>query len=164
MPCPIAQTIDEVGEAWSFLILRDVFIGVRRFHDLERRLGISASTLTRRLARLCRRELLEAHAYAERPKRYEYRLTSKGEDLLEVLLALGAWGNRWLTQSIVPVDARTGARLDPVLVDRASGRRLKAGSVALAAGPDAPPVTKGFLQSPRVLGKRAPTLTMEAKS
>lgn len=164
MPCPIARSLEEVGEAWSLLILRDVFIGVRRFQDLERRLGISASTLTRRLAQLCRRGLLTAREYAERPKRYEYALTPKGEDLLEVLLALGAWGNRWLTESIVPVDAETGARLDPVLVDRATGRALKVGTVALGAGPDATGKTKAFMASPRLLGQSAPTLTMEVES
>lgn len=164
MPCPIARSLEEVGEAWSFLILRDVFIGVRRFHDLEQRLGISASTLTRRLSQLCRHGLLEARAYAGKPKRYEYVLTRKGEDLLDVLLALGAWGNRWLTRSIVPVDADTGARLDPVLVDRATGRRLSPGKVALAAGPDAKGKTKGFLQPPRLLGQAAPTLTLEERA
>lgn len=164
MPCPIARSLEEVGDGWSLLILRDVFIGVRRFHDLERRLGISASTLTRRLADLCRHEVLRAEAYAARPTRWEYTLTEKGEDLLEVLLALGAWGNRWFTQSIVPVDARTGQRLDPILVDRATGQPLRAGSVALGAGPDASAKLREFLDPPRRLGQCAPTLTWERAS
>ncbi|HET9929105.1 MAG TPA: helix-turn-helix domain-containing protein [Polyangiaceae bacterium] len=164
MSCPIALSLEEVGEAWSLLILRDVFMGVRRFHDLELRLGISASTLTRRLAELCRKGLLHATLYEQKPKRYEYTLTDKGEDLLEVLLALGAWGNRWLTQVIVPVDANTGARVDPVLVDRVTGRRLSAGQVALAAGRDASSKMREFLKPPRKLGRCAPTLVLEASS
>lgn len=164
MPCPIARSLEEVGDAWSLLILRDVFIGVRRFHDLELRLGISASTLTRRLSVLCGHGLLRAKAYEEKPKRYEYTLTDKGEDLLEVLLALGAWGNRWLTRTIVPVDARTGARVEPILIDRATGQRLRAGHVALGAGPDASERMREFLDPPRQLGQSAPTLVMEALS
>jgi len=164
MACPIARSLEEVGEGWSLLILRDVFIGVRRFQDLELRLGISASTLTRRLECLCRRGLLEAHAYAERPPRYEYTLTEKGEDLLHVLLALGAWGNRWFTESIVAVDAQTGARLDLVVVDRASGRRLQRGQVALGPGRNASPKLRAFLSPPRVLGTAAPRVLIEAKS
>ena len=88
----------------------------------------------------------------ERPLRHEYALTPKGEDLLPVLLALGAWGNRWLTRAIVPVDPATGERFDPVLVDRESGRLLCSGGVALAAGPDAPAAVRRHLSTPRVLG------------
>ncbi|MGC4089064.1 MAG: helix-turn-helix domain-containing protein [Polyangiaceae bacterium] len=155
MPCPIARSLEVVGEGWSLLILRDVFIGVRRFQDLEQRLGISSSTLTRRLAHLCRHGLLDAHAYAERPTRWEYTLTAKGEDLLQVLLAIGAWGNRWFTDAIVPVDAQSGTRVEPVLVDRASGLALTAGNVALAAGPGANVKLRAFLEPPRLLGAAA---------
>jgi DNA-binding HxlR family transcriptional regulator len=164
MSCPIARSLEEVGEGWSLLVLRDVFIGVRRFQDLEQRLGISASTLTRRLTRLCQRGLLEARRYTERPTRYEYTLTEKGEDLLHVLLALGAWGNRWYTESIIPVDAQTGARLDPVLVDRASGRRLESGQVALAAGPGASLKMRAFLSPPRPLGRAAQRTALGSES
>lgn len=164
MPCPIARSLEQVGDGWSLLILRDVFIGVRRFHDLELRLGISASTLTRRLSDLCRHEVLRAEAYESRPQRWEYTLTEKGEDLLEVLLALGAWGNRWLTESIVPVDPSSGQRLSPILVDRATGQRLRAGSVALGAGPGASAKLREFLDPPRPLGQCAKTLSWEHAS
>jgi DNA-binding HxlR family transcriptional regulator len=164
MCCPIARSLEEVGDAWSLLILRDVFVGVRRFQDLELRLGITSSTLTRRLEALCQRGLLEAHAYAEHPARYEYVLTAKGEDFLPVLLALGAWGNRWFTEAIVQLDPETGERLDPVLVDKQSGRVLKAGTVALGAGPGAPPPVRDFLKLPRLLGKQAPRVALEVRA
>jgi DNA-binding HxlR family transcriptional regulator len=163
VPCPIAQSLEQVGEAWCLLILRDVFLGVRRFQDLERRLGIAPSTLTRRLGALCERGLLTQRVYAERPTRWEYSLTSKGADLLPVLLALGAWGNRWLTRAIIQVDPESGRELEPVLIDRRSGRQLDSTSVALAAGPDAPPSSRAALTPPRRLGAGVPTLT-EASS
>jgi DNA-binding HxlR family transcriptional regulator len=158
MPCPIAQSLEQIGEAWCLLILRDVFLGVRRFQDLERRLGIAPSTLTRRLGVMCERGLLTQRIYAERPTRHEYFLTPKGEDLLPVLLALGAWGNRWLTRAIVQVDPASGRLLEPVLIDRQSGRVLDASSVALAAGPDAQPASIAALTPPRRLGAAVPTL------
>lgn len=154
MECPIARSLEQLGEGWRLLILREVFLGVRRFHDLERRLSIPASTLTRRLNVLCEHGLLSPHAYAERPTRYEYTLTPKGEDTLPVLLAIGAWGNRWLTTAIVQVDPRTGERCEPMLVDRNTGHELCAGQVALAAGPDAQHELREALATPRVLGAR----------
>ncbi|HTU64235.1 MAG TPA: helix-turn-helix domain-containing protein [Polyangiales bacterium] len=161
MPCPIAQALDTVGEAWCLLILRELFLGFRRFQELEQRLGITASTLTRRLNELTRRGLVEARVYSERPTRSEYVLTAMGEDLLPVILALGAWGNRWLTRAIVPVDAETATPVEPVLVDRRSGRELKLGKIALAAGPDAPKVVRQQLAVPRLLRGAEPTPACE---
>jgi len=151
MPCPIAQALDTVGEAWCLLILRELFLGFRRFQELEQRLGITASTLTRRLNELTRRGLVAARVYAQRPTRSEYVLTPMGEDLFPVILALGAWGNRWLTRAIVPVDPHTESPLEPVLVDQQSRRELTLGTVALAAGPDAPKLLRQQLAVPRLL-------------
>lgn len=155
MDCPVARTLDVIGEAWSMLVLRDVFLGVRRFQDLELRLGIPTSTLTRRLDGLCAHGLLEARTYAERPRRHEYVLTPKGEDLLPVLLAIGAYGNRWFTRAIVPVSTLTGKRVVPVLVDARTGQRLEPRTVALTAGPDAAPELRALLDPPRPLGRHA---------
>jgi len=155
MPCPIARSLDQVGEAWSLLILRDALLGARRFQDFEERLAIPPNTLARRLKLLCERGLLERRRYAERPPRDEYALTEKGRDLLPVLLSLAAWGNRWLAPegaSLVPVDRETGRRVDPVVVDRKSLRLLAAGSVALKAGPAAPPALRRALTRPVVFG------------
>src|SRR5438045_578321 len=93
MECPIARSLDEIGEWWSLLILREAFKGVRCFADFETGLGIAPSTLTRRLKRLCKHGLLRRRRYQSHPPRDEYELTDKGWDLLPAVLALGAWGN-----------------------------------------------------------------------
>jgi DNA-binding HxlR family transcriptional regulator len=91
--CSIARTLELVGERWTLLILRDVFLGVRRFDDFQRNLGIARNVLTDRLARLGDEGILERWPYQERPERFEYRLTAKGRDLWPVLHALVTWGD-----------------------------------------------------------------------
>ncbi len=152
-PCPIARALDQLGDAWSLLILRDVFLGARRFADLEAALGIAPNILTARLNALTAHGLLEAHAYSRRPVRHEYVLTAKGADVLPLLLSLAAWGNRWLAPRgapLVPIDARTHRTVEPVLVDRKTGRRLVAGEVGLKAGPGAPRSVHRRLTPPRL--------------
>jgi len=155
MPCPIARSLDQVGEGWSLLILRDALLGARRFQDFEERLAIPPNTLARRLKLLCQRGLLERRRYVERPPRDEYALTEKGRDLLPVLLSLAAWGNRWLAPegaSFVPIDRETGRRVDPVVVDKRTLRVLAAGNVALKAGPAAPASLRRALVRPAIFG------------
>src|SRR5436190_10412252 len=93
--CSIARSLDVVGERWAMLIMRSVLLGVRRFDDLQRELGIARNVLAERLDALVERDLLERRAYQDRPVRHEYVLTAKGTDLLSPLLALMAWGDRW---------------------------------------------------------------------
>jgi DNA-binding HxlR family transcriptional regulator len=155
MPCPIARSLDQVGEGWSLLILRDALLGARRFQDFEERLAIPPNTLARRLKLLCQRGLLERRRYVDRPPRDEYALTEKGTDLLPVLLSLAAWGNRWLAPegaSLVPIDRETGRRVDPVVVDKRTLRVLAAGNVALKAGPAAPASLRRALARPAIFG------------
>src|SRR6185503_19598242 len=95
-PCAVARTMDIVGELWSFMIIRNVFLGVRRFEGLRENLQISRKVLTERLELLVKRGILERRRYQERPARHEYRLTPMGVDLFPVLMALARWGNRWL--------------------------------------------------------------------
>src|SRR5262245_28496871 len=96
-PCAVARTMDIVGELWAFMIIRNVFLGVRRFEGLRANLHISRKVLAERLDLLVERGILERRQYQERPKRHEYRLTPMGVDLFPVLMALARWGNRWLT-------------------------------------------------------------------
>jgi DNA-binding HxlR family transcriptional regulator len=135
--CPIARSIDVVGEWWSFLILRDAFRGVRRFDDFQASLGIARNMLSRRLKRLVEAGLLETRPYSERPLRHEYRLTEKGRDFYPVLMTLMAWGNRWVRRerSSVALSRRTGAPLDPVLIDRATGEPVTPQSVVVVRTP-----------------------------
>ncbi len=93
--CSIARTLEVVGERWTLLIMRDAFLGVRRFDDIQRDLGIARNVLRDRLSRLVDEGLLERRPYQERPPRSEYRLTQKGRDLWPVLHALLRYGDRW---------------------------------------------------------------------
>jgi DNA-binding HxlR family transcriptional regulator len=92
--CSIARTLELVGERWSILVLRDVFLGVRRFDELQRDLGVARNVLAARLERLVAEEILEKVPYQERPPRHEYRLTEKGLDLWPVIVELLRWGDR----------------------------------------------------------------------
>src|SRR5438552_13857885 len=94
MHCPVARTIDIIGERWTILILRDLFLeGPRRFQDFERSLaGISPNTLSARLKRLEQHGVVERRIYEQHPPRAEYVLTGKGRRLGPVLQALLAWG------------------------------------------------------------------------
>jgi DNA-binding HxlR family transcriptional regulator len=78
MRCSIARTLDVIGEPWSLLILRDVYVGIARFDQLQADLGISRKVLTERLKWLVEHGVLARHEYSSRPPRHEYRLTSKG--------------------------------------------------------------------------------------
>jgi DNA-binding HxlR family transcriptional regulator len=94
MPCPIARSLERVGEWWSMLILRDAFAGVTRFDDFRQSLGIAPNMLARRLAALVDAGMLERRRYSERPPRDEYVLTDRGRDFHPVLVELVAFGRK----------------------------------------------------------------------
>ena len=96
MHCSIAQSLEVVGEWWTLLILRDAFLGVRRFEDFVERLGISRNVLTIRLDSLVTAGILERRPYDEARGRYDYLLTDKGRDLWPVMTALRQWGDEWI--------------------------------------------------------------------
>lgn len=123
-PCPIARSLDEVGEWWSLLILRNAMRGHTRFDQFQRSIGLATNMLARRLQALVEAGLMERSLYQQRPPRHEYRLTDKGRDFLPVLMAMAAWGNRWLMPegAFRLVCKDSGATVDPVLIDRNSGR------------------------------------------
>ena len=140
MQCPIARSLDRVGEWWSILIMRDAFHGLTRFDQFQKSLEIAPNMLSRRLATLVESGLLERRQYNDRPARYEYVLTERGRDFRPVLLALLAWGNKHFApegKSVMLVDAETGAEAEPVLVDAASGRRIAEPAFKPVPGPAA---------------------------
>jgi len=96
--CSIARALEVVGERWTLLIIRDVFLGLRRFDQLQESLGIARNVLTDRLNRLVDEGIVERVAYNERPPRYEYRLTPKGLELNVALTALRQWGDKHLSE------------------------------------------------------------------
>jgi len=92
--CSVAQGLELIGEWWTLLIIRDTFMGVRRFDDFQRRLGISRNVLNQRLTRLVDEGILRKVPYQDRPVRYDYRLTEKGIDLWPVITAIRQWGDK----------------------------------------------------------------------
>jgi DNA-binding HxlR family transcriptional regulator len=140
MACPIARSLERVGEWWSMLILRDALAGHTRFDAFQHSLGIAPNMLTRRLKALVEAGMLERRPYSERPVRYEYHLTPRGRDFAPVLVALLAYGNRHFAPegaSVEIVDTRTGAPADPVPVDARTGRPIRAPDFAVVPGPAA---------------------------
>ena len=116
------------------------FDGYTRFDQFHANLGISSSLLTSRLRRLVAEGLLERRQYQQHPPRSEYLLTELGRSLRPVIVVLAAWGNDRLgpdERSMVLVDAETGAEAQPVVVDRATGRRLDGDDFVFSAGPAA---------------------------
>ncbi len=140
MPCPVARSLERVGDWWNILILRDAFYGLTRFDEFQASLGIATSTLARRLEAMVASGLLERRRYCERPPRDDYVLTATGRDFRPVLMAMVGWGNRHFAPegaSVILVDAQTGAIVDPVLVDRATGVPIAKARVAPGPAADA---------------------------
>jgi DNA-binding HxlR family transcriptional regulator len=127
MQCPVARSLEHVGEWWSILILRDAMHGMTRFDEFQKSLEIAPNILTRRLSALVDAGLLERRQYNERPPRFEYVLTDRGRDFRPVLISLQVWGNRHFAPeglSVVLTDIETGVRVDPLLVDRVTGQPI----------------------------------------
>ena len=159
MQCPIARSLERVGEWWSMLILRDASLGLTRFDQFQQSLGIAPNMLTRRLNSLVEAGLLERRRYSERPPRDEYVLTEAGRDFRPVLWAFVAWGNKHFAPegpSVVIVDSQTGVEADPVLVDRKTGRPLLPPDFRSAPGPAATAQTRSPQPSSRGSSGGAP--------
>ncbi|MFN8052235.1 MAG: helix-turn-helix domain-containing protein [Acidimicrobiales bacterium] len=103
MNCSVAQCLEVIGDWWTMLIIRDVFLGVRRFDEIQERLGISRNVLTQRLDFLIEHEILERRPYQDNPPRYDYALTPRGRDLWPVLTAMRQWGDTWAAPDGPPV-------------------------------------------------------------
>jgi DNA-binding HxlR family transcriptional regulator len=146
--CPIARALSVVGDRWTMLILREAFLGTRRFEDLQQRTGAARNLLSDRLEKLVAQGVLERRPYQEKPTRYEYRLTEKGLDLYPVMMALVRWGDRWLddgrgrpiehrhkrcgqVMQMEAVCSECGERLDPHAVEVGLGPALRSNPAAV---------------------------------
>ena len=118
--CSVARTLSVIGDRWTLLILRNAFMGVRRFDDFYAGLGVTRHVLASRLARLLEQGIFKKVQYQAHPPRFEYRLTEKGLDLHSLILALTGWGDRWMDEGkgppIVLTHTTCGKPTKPLLV------------------------------------------------
>lgn len=160
MNCSIARALDEVGEWWSLLIVRECTQGSMRFDEFQSQLGIARNILTARLERLIELGILERFPLEDQPKVSGYRLTKKGEDLYPVLIALMQWGDRWSVSGRKPptmlVNDATGAPVQPISVRDKDGTPLSFRDVRFVPGPGALSTTPSFVENrnQRVLGHK----------
>jgi len=138
--CSIAKSLELIGERWTMLIVREVFLGNRRFDEMATRLDIARNVLTARLTRLVDEGVLTKVRYQERPERFEYRLTEKGIDLWPVIVSLLQFGDRYYAPDgppMVLVHKDCGGRLDEHRTCETCGARLQARDVTAQLGPGA---------------------------
>ena len=139
--CSVARSLEVLGDRWTLLVIRDAFLGVRRFDDFQRSLGVARNVLADRLARLVEEGILERRRYQERPERHEYRLTAKGLDLLPVTMSLQKWGDRYYAPPAGPpriVRHRgCGGEVSGHMTCERCGAALRPGDVRAEPGPGA---------------------------
>jgi DNA-binding HxlR family transcriptional regulator len=156
IPCSIARTVDLAAEWWTPLIVRDIYLGLQRFDEIQRNLGISRKVLAERLERLVNHEVLKRNPYREHPPRYEYVLTEKGEELVQAFFALMAWGDRWTAGDTGPPmllrHDQCGKLATPEVTCSHCGGSLTAASVTPEPGPGAR-VTHGTRELARLFGR-----------
>ncbi len=139
--CSIARTVSVIGDRWTLLVLRDCFLGVRRFDDFQERLGVTRHILADRLRKLVADGVLARVPYQERPRREEYRLTPKGLDLHPLMMALVHWGNVHMDDGsgrpLLHRHRACGHDFDPVTVCSVCGEAVGARDVHVHPGPGA---------------------------
>ena len=140
MHCSVAQCLEVVGEWWSMLIVRDVFLGVTRFDEFQERLGISRNVLDQRLSRLVETGVLAKVPYSEHPPRFDYRLTDKGRDLWPVLTSMREWGDKYAAPAGPPmlmIHKGCGQASEAIMTCSSCGEPIGPRDVRAVAGPGA---------------------------
>jgi len=139
--CSIAGALEVVGERWSLLVVRNVFLGLRRFDQIQANLGIARNVLQARLTKLVEQGVLERRRYQEHPARHEYRLTEKGLDLWPTVVALMQWGDRYAAPQAGPpvlLEHRDcGGRVDEHRICEKCGKPLSVREARALPGPGA---------------------------
>jgi DNA-binding HxlR family transcriptional regulator len=136
--CSVVRVLDLIGERWTLLVLREAFMGVRRFTVMQRELGVARNVLSDRLGKLVEHGILERRQYQDRPARFEYRLTEKGKELQPAILTLLRWGDDHLAPHGKPsvlVHDGCGHVAHAQVVCSHCGEPLTAHNVSLQAGP-----------------------------
>ena len=149
MNCSLANALDQIGDWWTLLILREIIIGCDRFDDIQGALGIARNILSVRLTKLVDHDILERRSISPGAKRTAYRLTAKGAELLPALLALMQWGDRWINgkgrEPMIAVETKTSRRLPRLILTDANGKPLGVSDIRFQPGPGARPLTKAHL-------------------
>ena len=139
--CSVARALEQVGDWWTLLIIREAFFGVRRFNEFEQHLAISRNTLSERLNKLVDFGILEREKVVGRGNPQDYKLTRKGLDLFAVIVALMQWGDKWINHEqgapVILVERSNGVEIGTVQVVSRKGRPLRASQVAVEPGPGA---------------------------
>lgn len=136
--CSIFRAMDVLGDRWTLMVLREAFMGVRRFTDMQRDLGVARNVLTDRLNFLVDTGVLERRQYQDRPVRYEYRLTDMGRQLQPAMLTLMHWGDAYLSPDGAPAVMQhtdCGHETTPLLVCEHCREPLTTRNVRLKPGP-----------------------------
>ena len=146
----IGHILDVIGEGWSILIIREAFLGARRFEEFQGRLGIARNILTDRLKKLCANEILDRVPVKKGAKRHEYVLTRKGIDMMPMLVALTQWGDRWVfgenNEPVLFLERETDQPISSVKVFSMQGQVLRARDLKVVAGPGASPESRERLE------------------
>lgn len=139
MHCSIAQSLERIGDWWTLLILRDIYVGLQRFDELVQDLGISRNLLTNRLGHLVQHGIVVRRRYSDHPPRYRYLLSDAGKELVPVVMALAAWGDRWATPEGGPpvrfIHSGCGHHFTPRVSCSVCGGAIDQDQVQLEAGP-----------------------------
>jgi DNA-binding HxlR family transcriptional regulator len=152
MNCGVAQALEALGDWWTLLIVRNAFLGMRRFADFEADLGIAKNVLASRLRHLVEHGIFERVEAGREGSRFEYRLTGKGEALLPVLTSLREWSDEWVygrgNEPFVVRDRRTKRRVPRLQVRDADGQPLSRRDIQMIPGPGATPETRARFARP----------------
>lgn len=150
MNCAAARALDEIGDWWTLLIIREAFYGTTTFSAFQERLGIARNILTDRLNHLVDNGILERDQAKPDVERYTYSLTEKGKDALPILVALMQWGDKWIAgkgkEPLRLMDAETRKPIKPVTVTSADGRALTIETLRIRPGPGADETTLARFQ------------------
>jgi len=149
MNCAVARSLDQIGDWWTLLIVREAFYGTSTFSAFQENLGIARNILTERLTQLVESGVMDREQTRPGVDRYAYRLTDKGRGLLPVLVALMQWGDRWVVgagnEPVQVLDAEARAPIQPIEVTAQTGKPLSIRDLRFLPGPGADAATRARL-------------------
>ena len=145
--CPVARSVDVIGDRWSMLIIRDAMLGKRRFGEFQKSLGIAKNILAERLRALIENGIFRLVPAADGGARQDYVLTNKGQDIFPIMVALRQWAENHAfrpgEETNIMVDRQTGRRISKLELHAADGRLLGIGDTRIEPAVARPPTCAG---------------------